>query len=354
MEFRYIPTGPATIVSDSGQHRPIPTYSSEPDFANMSLEDIAAKMRPRALAMGTEYTLDEQSSLAFAKVIQEAARQEALGASISHEPVGSRHVSNELTLPSSPSSSLTAIFGSDDRVQVLNPSASTPWVSIARVGTSSGPSCTAFKMTKSSPNLNTAMSSAHCFHNGSGFYDLTQNRIRFGDSSTNPSPYGELYVQDASTACFVVAVPSAWDGEDAAYDFAVISLNGGALGANCNTNSYPSWSFGYQGTSACVTNINGVVAGYPGGITKGVSPIEMWYHQNNSGYTSCPTFPTQIWYENDTTSGQSGSPYWTISGGNEFVRGIHWGFDAGFWDDTNGARRITSSLIAAVDAWGGG
>lgn len=350
---RWIEVGPAKFSTPEEERaylgRKGTSYDSGPDFANMPIDDIVAKVRPRTLAPnGKEYTMDLDSAREFAEVIQRDARhykgrEEELKGD-DGAPADGVYVDDAFPLDDDRAGKI--VYGADQRQQIFSPGTQSPWMRIGRHGSNTSSAGTVFKVL----NQHTGSSAAHVFNLGGSSW-RTLRSIRFGDSLSQPSPFPN-FGPPTESFCYLVTVPSAWDGDDRAYDVAVLAFRGRG-GAWCPEAAYSSGWFGYQGTGACTTGINGSVAGYPVSPPFGVSPSEMFWHQNTSGFTSCPTFPTQLWHENDTTNGQSGSPYWTLNDGVRRVRGVHWGNDPGFWDDTNGARRVDSTVVNWWESWGG-
>jgi hypothetical protein len=351
---RWIEIGPAKFSTEEEdqayQLRRGHSYDSGPDFANMPIDDIVAKVRPKSLAPnGKEYTMDLDSAREFAAVIQSDARKyKGREAELITEggPPAEGTFGEDPFAPDGDRAG-KIVYGTDQRQRINSPGLSSPWMRIGRHGGDTFSAGTVFKIF----NQHTATSAAHVFNNG-GTSWRPLRAIRFGDSLSQPSPW-QNFGPPTESFCYLVTVPSAWDGSDRAYDVAVLAFRGRG-GAWCPTAQYQSGWFGSQGVGACTTGINGSVSGYPVSPPFGVAPSEQFWHQNATGFTSCPTFPTQLWHENDTTNGQSGSPYWTLdNNGVRSVRGIHWGNDPGFWDDTNGARRIDSTVVNWWSSWGG-
>jgi len=188
------------------------------------------------------------------------------------------------------------------------------------------------------------MTAAHAFHTGTAWRPALD--IRFGASTSSPPANGWV-----GTSCYTRSVPTGWNGSDRAYDFATIGFRGN--GASCTLSTYDVGYFTPQTVGSGVTGITGTVAGYPDKLSPNPPPggwvaPEMFQHTDSSGYTSSAgAYPTQPWYLNDTTDGQSGAPYFTTVAGTVRVRGIHWGYDLGVFQDTHAARRWDSTL----DAW---
>ncbi|WP_437959442.1 hypothetical protein WME76_07175 [Sorangium sp. So ce119] len=320
----------------------------EPNIADMSVREIAEKMRPLMEFQGVEYTLDEASLWRFAEKVKRDAAQAF------HESSPSERVDPEQVYTDVPEPLATngvrvprGVFGFEERVLVPSPWFLPPMKWIGVYGSATAAFATVFKV----HNHYTAMGAAHSQHDGTSW--LAPRAIGFGHSATSPSPTGF-----ATAACNFRTVPAGWNASnDKAYDYAVLGLRGG--GANCVSSTYNVGYFGYQTIGSGVTGLSGTVAGYPdkeasfapGGLWL---EAEMFTHTNNSGYTSsAPLYPTQLWHQNDSNRGQSGAPYWTESGGLQYVRAVHWGYDPGYFTQSNGGRRFTSEVVTFLQQFAG-
>lgn len=207
---------------------------------------------------------------------------------------------------------VSAIIGGDDRANYNHMAATYPYNNHGAMYGGAG-TCTGFKLV----NHHTMVTAAHCIHTGSAW--KSRQTIRFQAGSSSPLP-------EVSSACYSRFVPGCWDGSSASCDYAVIALRG-RLGANCSLDGYDVGYLGWNSVASGVSDVKGFVSGYPSDqLPSGWSYPTLAYHWRNDGWTSDFTYPSRLWFYNDATGGQSGTPFvsWFTSGGWR-ARAIHKG-----------------------------
>lgn len=312
-------------------------------WQDLSDELAAQRLRPITLTPDNyEYTLGEPEALQFVQQLRRAAAslpRSALMSTLDTEslPSGrSRRVLSEDRFP-------TQLFGEDERVNMNSAAGEAPWSFIAAM--SNAGQCTAFKLL----NKHTAVTAAHCVHDGKQWHRRKTLQFAAGSQAAR----AEL---DAN--CYSITVAGGWDGEDAEYDFAVIRLREDGLdnGASCALEDYDVGHFGYELVDECIVDVALNLAGYPSQRDPDNSPPKgewsypsLFTDYRGDGWTACAgLYPSALWFYNDGSNGQSGSPVWTFhqdSGQNQ-VRGIYRGSMITVVGDSNRARRFDDSLIA--------
>ncbi len=168
-----------------------------------------------------------------------------------------------------------AILDSDNRTSIDHLKGQYPWNNHGQMygaGT-----CTAFKMV----NHYTAVTAAHCVHNGSSF--KSRHHITFGD------------LPSLGWACYIRAVPACWDGDTASCDYAVIALRG-RNGANCAPSTYNVGYLGWSPVGSWVEDIKAFVSGYPSEDLKaGWAYPVLVYHYRSDGY-AIGTYPDRVFF----------------------------------------------------------
>lgn len=192
------------------------------------------------------------------------------------------------------------IIGTDQRVRV-NPTTTYPARAAALITFSTGSGsalCTGWFI-----NANTLATAGHCVHRGSGggagFYGVGSFRVYPGRNG-NASPYGSC------TAKTLFTVNGWANGANEEYDYGAIKLN-------CSIGNTTGW-YGFF-TSASLNNLPTTIQGYPGD-----KPLTQWKSTDRVRATS----PRQVFYQNDTFGGMSGSPvYYNRSGCGICSMAIH-------------------------------
>lgn len=267
------------------------------DFRAMPIEEAAAALRPKTLRGDWEYTLTDEDALEFARAVLQP-RPDVDEEGTPGEPALGAEGEEAKPLPEN-----RAIIGSDDRYSIDAIKHVYPFNNIAAM--SDAGSCTAFKLV----NHHTAVTAAHCVHNGSGW--LPRKKITFGGRTT------------VGSTCYGMSVPSCWDGDEgnASCDYATIKFREGW--GYCNLDSY---NVGYMGTAplTSVNNTPAYVAGYPGeGLKSGWTYPELVMH-GSSAKAGMNVFV--LYHYMDTTGGQSGAPVFSP---DYRVYGVHHGMHNG-------------------------
>jgi len=300
----------------------------EADVSKMTLAEATEYFRPRMAQGGYEYTLRyEDAQEMAATILAERTNPTHLGEA-GQVPEGVAVADGNLDREAK------TVLGTDDRININYAANTYPYNNHAQM-LGGGHTCTAFKMV----NNYTAVTAAHCVHSGSSFISPRKDLTFQAGSST---PKATL-----PGGCYAMTVPGCWDGDSVSCDYAVIRLRGG--GPWCNFNDYNVGYLGYNTVSSCVTDIKAFLSGYPSDapLPAGWVYPSLAYHYRSDGWTSCVTYPDRVWYNNDSTGGQSGTAlvsYW--SDGSWRVRGIHHGGDTGVFSNSNQGRRMTSDLYS--------
>ena len=114
-----------------------------------------------------------------------------------------------------------AVFGSDERYKINGQAHRQPYARIAKTW-GGGSVCTAFKVY----NHHTAMTAAHCVHDGPGGGRRTRHQIQFASGSNRSGGLG-LAKNPLPSGCYGRAVPGGWvSTRERQYDYAVLYLHG--------------------------------------------------------------------------------------------------------------------------------
>jgi len=299
-----------------------------------------------------EYTLDDEQTLRLVEQIRNArarvpAQQSMLqiatpesGTALS---VLSRRVLSEDRFP-------TQTFDGDGRVNMNGSASESPWAYIASMAHAG--QCTAFKML----NNYTAITAAHCVHDGSEW--RPRKTLQFAAGSGEPR-------SELPADCYSITLASGWKGSESEYDFAVIRLREDdvASGASCDFDAYNVGHFGYQTVDECVVDVRLNLAGYPSERDPDhPAPTGDWKYPTlftdyrADGWTACAgVYPDTLWFYNDGSNGQSGSPVWTFyeDSGQNKVRAIYRGSVSSIFGDSNRGRRMDAGLIAWLQSHAG-
>ena len=175
----------------------------------------------------------------------------------------------------------------------------------------------------------TVATAGHCVHSGGSFgswYPTDSYRIYPGRDGA-ASPYG------VCTARNIHSVVGWTSNGDEEYDYGAIKLN-------CTVGNTVGW-FGFAATEP--TNLPTIIGGYPGD-----KQLTQWTSSDRVRAFSV----RQIFYNNDTIGGQSGSGVWHDPTG-PYIFGIHaYGtHGAGNHALYNHGTRITSAVANNLLAW---
>lgn len=157
-------------------------------IADMTVEELAAKLRPRRFRNGHEYLLDHDP-IDLAIKAKAGAFSSTEGGNPAKYPVDLgrvSHTDSRRPVPESLPSNPNFIVGSDDRVSYDQAAVSWPAMTSLLV---EGAHCTATTI-----GTRTAATAAHCFFNGTSYNFGTGNYLRYA----SPSSYA-LSIPDLST-----------------------------------------------------------------------------------------------------------------------------------------------------------
>jgi glutamyl endopeptidase len=190
-----------------------------------------------------------------------------------------------------------SIIGADQRVQIVG-TTSYPARAIGMISRNGSQWCTGWLISK-----DTILTAGHCVNSGGNgtTNGAWYGGLRFSAGRNGPSaPYGYCGVR--STTSFVGWVR---DGSEE-HDAAVVKLN-------CSIGTRVGW-FGQWWQTASLNGLFTRVQGYPGD-----KPQTQWL--STGSVTASTTF--QIFYQNDTVGGMSGSPIWqNRANGSSFCSGV--------------------------------
>ena len=235
--------------------------------------------------------------------------------------------------------SIESVIGWDTRVRVFTTTPLSARATVLIVNTTDGFFCTGFLI-----GSNTVATAGHCVHSGGSaghWYTRTGYRVYPGRNYTS-SPYGSCTVKSLhSVAGWTVS-------KNEEYDY-------GAMKLNCTVGNTTGW-FGFYWQTASLTNHPSIVSGYPGDKT-GTLQYTQWWGSDTIRYTTTQ----QLFYNNDTYGGMSGSPVWEDKIGSPlpdsdgpYAMAIH-GY--GYHGSTvphnyyNHGKRITSAAFNNYVAW---
>lgn len=339
--FTWIATGPVSY-SDGPMTLPVegPDESlGEAEPAAMSVQEIEAMYQPVLEINGIEYRLSAEDARTFALKLHRilAGSEWSPRALPSREPLGTAAERTRRTKadPSRPA----AVFGADDRYSINQHAHRQPYARIAKTWSDTSV-CTAFKVY----NHHTAMTAAHCVHDGPGGDWRTRHQLQFAAASNRPGGLGGAK-NPLPTECYGRVVPGGWvSTRERQFDYAVLYLHGRS-GAWCNFDDYNVGYYGY--TEVTGSGISGYVSGYPDYITSPNGEWgDLWYAASPDGYQSGNTIQHTV----DATAGQSGSPFATRT---DDVTSQIMGVNVAETSDYNIASRVQSAMINFIITYAG-
>lgn len=182
---------------------------------------------------------------------------------------------------------------------------------------------------------------------GSGFLLPNGVIVTAGHCLRNPT-HGGLAVN--------IRVSLARDGSTEPFGFdhvttphlrlSMIHQDVGAILLPAGTPRPNAWFGAWNVSNTALQGVAVASAGYPAVLPQGVvgTPGTMWWAGGNVyGLTGNAEFSHTV----DTSAGQSGSPVWTVNGGNAWAVGIHIAAVGGI----NRAARITTALKNEMMIW---
>ena len=224
-----------------------------------------------------------------------------------------------------------SIIGADSRVKITA-TTSFPYRAVVHITRNGSGWCTGWMI-----NANTVATAGHCVApGGTGAFYTGTFRV-FPGRATGPRPRWPC------TARRLNSVNGWVSSGDERYDY-------GALKLNCTVGNRTGW-FGFWWQSASLTGLSTTTSGYPGDKAFGT----MWRSADRVRATQ----ERQIFYQNDTIGGQSGSPvYQNRAAGSSFCVGqcsmaIHaYGLHGAAPHSTNNhGTRITQAVFNNLIAW---
>lgn len=219
-----------------------------------------------------------------------------------------------------------SIIGPDDRKRVKNTRAY-PFRAIALV-TFSGSRCTGWLIA-----ADTVVTAGHCVHSGGkrgGWYNVSAFRVYPGRDGSSV-PFGSC------TAKRLYSNTGWTEQASSQHDFGAIKLD-------CDIGLTTGW-FGYFWTNGSLVGRRAVVSGYPGD-----KPLTQW--RSVGEVDASRTF--EVFYQNDTLGGQSGSPvYYDHPNCGICAMAVHaYGiYGRKPYADHNHGTRITQSVARMFRDW---
>jgi V8-like Glu-specific endopeptidase len=295
------------------------------DRRALTLEQYAEAIRPMTVIDGWEYELAEPD-LELARAIRDGGIQGSVAPS---EGLPRTELEAEVV-----SEVNSIVLGGDGRVKQDN--LAYPARTAVALTTSSGALCSAQLIGPS-----TAISAAHCFHSGSGWYATRTWAPGADATDANPAPFGR------KAGCYWVTITGSWaNGSHAvADDYAVIEF--GAPWTSCD--NHPGNTVGWLGLAAAsssqIESHGGGLIGYPGDKTPAPQPWGMWV--NAGQLTTSTWYPDRVFYSIDTFGGQSGSGVYQLlfNQTDRYVTAIH---NGNFDSDENQGRQVDSEVMAFI------
>ncbi len=212
-----------------------------------------------------------------------------------------------------------SVIGPDNRYPISNTKAY-PARAVALMTMSTG-RCTAWMI-----GADTAVTAGHCVFDGGAW--STNVRIYPGYTGTS-APYGYC------TARRLYSVTGWTVSGNSDYDYGAVKLN-------CKVGNTVGW-FGFRWQSATLNGQGTIVQGYPGD-----KPYTQWAANDFVRVT----YARKIFYANDTTGGESGSPvYNAISGCNPCSIAVHTNGVGLYGQPYNSGTRITQDVFNNLIAW---
>ena len=313
---------------------PLDGSDTDADQALLAMPFAEAKemVRPYMEIDGVEYTLADEDAEQWALKTLIAVAEKSLRGGVLEQPSpGAEGAADEV--------SPKRVFGPDDRYKINGQAHRQPYARIAKTW-SADSVCTAFK----AYNHHTALTAAHCVHDGPGGSWRTRHQLQFAAGSDRSDGTGQAK-NPLPSGCYGRVVPGGWmSTRERQYDYAVLYLHG-RNGAWCNYDDYNVGYYGYKTVSG--SGISGYVAGYPDSSS---SPNglwgDLWYAARSDAWQSGDT----IRYTIDGTFGQSGAPFGTRTDDttSQFM-GIHVAETSSY----NIASRVSSSMIDFIKAYAG-
>lgn len=221
---------------------------------------------------------------------------------------------------------IDSIIGADERTKVTDTTVY-PQRAMVLITTSTG------RCSGTMINPNTVLTAGHCVHGG-GSTGAWKSNVRVYPGRNGPlSPFGSC---GSRTLYSVVG----WVRDrNELYDYGVIKLD-------CSIGNTVGW-LGIWWQSASLVGIEAIIEGYPGD-----KPLEQW----RSKGTVRVSDGFQIFYQNDTMPGNSGSSVYSTQSAfcrGPCVMGIHaYGVHgAPPHGDNNHGARVTKSVFDNLIAW---
>jgi V8-like Glu-specific endopeptidase len=340
--LRWIPTGRVNY-SDGPMTEPLEgadEYRAESGLVAMSLKEVKAMYQPYMEIGGVQYTLSAEQAEEFAtKVFQMIRESGSVGVEQLSQGAEIRQRATGADRDPATGVESEAVFGADERYTINHHAHRQPYARIAKTWSDTSV-CTAFK----AYNHHTAMTAAHCVHDGPGGDWRTRHQIQFAAGSDRSGGLG-LANNPLPSGCYGRVVPGGWISTgERQYDYAVLYLHGRA-GAWCD---FADYNVGYYGHKTVTgTGISGYVAGYPDAFTSpNGSWGDLWYAARSDAYQSGDTIRHTV----DSSAGQSGSPFATRTDDvtSQFM-GIHVASTSSY----NIASRVQSAMITFIQTYAG-
>lgn len=231
-------------------------------------------------------------------------------------------------------SSIESVIGSDDRTRILETNLS-PWRQICALEIE-GSNGARFIGTGWLAGPKTLITAGHCVHHP----DLGGWAQRI---TVSPGRNGDDFPFERVTSTQFSAIDAWTAGQNPDFDY-------GAIHLDVDIGTQLGWFAIDALSDAQLAQRRLNISGYPG--TPGFGR-QQWFHSNGVLRTS----EMRIFYDVDTSGGQSGAPVWLYPDGSQtpLVVGIH-AYGVGetppnFQMVANSAPRITEAVLELIESW---
>ncbi len=225
-----------------------------------------------------------------------------------------------------------SIIGKDDRTVVANTTVFPARAIVEIIFTSKNNDLNVCTGTLISPNM--VLTAGHCLHSGTISGTWYTNFVVYPGRNTGSQPFGSCTISELYTL-------SGWVNAESSFDARQYDL--GAIKLNCDVGHRTGW-FSVRAINDNDINLPTTVQGYP--VDR---PPAGRQFKSNDKIRALQSL--NVFYQNDTFGGMSGSPVYTEGENAIFAihtSGLH---DVEPWSSNNGATRITQDRLQTIMGW---